>query len=120
MPLQMVGDKMSIGKNLDFALLLEVYECMLTQRQRELMEYYYWEDMSLGEISENFGITRQAVRDSIKRGEQTIIQLEEKLGLAVKISECRRVFNDISVLAKKNGDNLNQILKLADEGKDIF
>lgn len=120
MPLQVVGDKMSIGKNLDFALLLEVYGCMLTKRQQELMEYYYWEDMSLGEISENFGITRQAVRDSIKRGEQTIIQLEEKLGLAAKISECRRVFNDISVLAKKNGDNLNQILKLADEGKDIF
>lgn len=111
---------MSIGKNLDFALLLEVYECMLTQRQRELMEYYYWEDMSLGEISENSGITRQAVRDSIKRGEQTITQLEEKLGLAVKISRCRSIFNDISALAEENGNNLNRILKLAAEGREIF
>ena len=43
------------------------------------MKYYYWEDMSLGEISENSGITRQAVRDLIKHGEERLYELEEGL-----------------------------------------
>ncbi len=111
---------MSVGKNLDFALLLEVYECMLTERQRELMEYYYWEDMSLGEISENSGITRQAVRDSIKRGEQTLTQLEEKLMLAVKIAECKKVFGEISALADDENEKLKEISILAAKGREIF
>lgn len=117
---------MSAGKNLDFVLLLEVYECMLTDRQQELMKYYYWEDMSLGEISENSGITRQAVRDSIKRGEQALIQLEEKLGLVGKIVKCREQFDKISVLAERkfrsmeNDNDLKTISKLASEGREIF
>lgn len=117
---------MSVGKNLDFVLLLDVYECMLTDRQKELMEYYYWEDMSLGEISENSGITRQAVRDSIKRAEQTLTQLEEKLGLASKIVKCRDMFNQIAGLAlekKKsigNDDELDRISQLAIEGRELF
>ncbi len=112
---------MSIGKNLDFVLLLEVYSCMLTERQKELMEYYYWEDMSLGEISENSNITRQAVHDSIKRAEQTLTQLEEKLGLAEKIVKCRNTFNQISDLADKNDSkNLSEISRLAVLGADIL
>ncbi len=112
---------MSTGKNLDFVLLLDVYECMLTERQRELMEYYYWEDMSLGEISENSGITRQAVRDSIKRAEQTLSDLEEKLGLADKIVKCKNIFNEISALsAKFESENFKKISVLADNGKDIL
>ena len=46
--------------------------------------FYYDQDLSLGEIAENTGITRQGVRDSIKRGEATLLEMEEKLGL------CRR------------------------------
>lgn len=112
---------MSIGKNLDFVLLLEVYECMLTKRQQELMEYYYWEDMSLGEISENSGITRQAVRDSIKRAEQTLKNFEDKLGLAEKIVKCKNIFSEISALsAENNNENFKDILKLASDGRDIL
>ena len=112
---------MSAGKNLDFVLLLDVYECMLTDRQRELMEYYYCDDMSLGEISENSGITRQAVRDGIKRAEQTLTSLEEKLGLAGKIVKCRDTFDEISKLVSTQTDvDLNRILHLALQGRDIF
>ncbi len=114
---------MSAGKNLDFVLLLDVYECMLTDRQKELMEYYYWEDMSLGEISENSGITRQAVRDSIKRAEQTLTDLEEKLGLAEKIVKCRNTFDDIVKNTQQtNADMqyLENIRKLALKGREIF
>ncbi len=112
---------MSAGKNLDLVLLLDVYECMLTDRQKELMEYYYCDDMSLGEISENSGITRQAVRDSIKRAEQTLTSLEEKLGLAEKIVKCRDIFDEISQLALKQTDiDLTEISQLAAKGRDIF
>lgn len=112
---------MSAGKNLDFVLLLDVYECMLTDRQKELMEYYYCDDMSLGEISENSGITRQAVRDGIKRAEQTLTSLEEKLGLAAKIVKCRDTFDEISKLASQQNDiDLKKISQLAAQGRDIF
>lgn len=105
-------------KNLDYALLLEVYGAVLTERQHELMEFYYWEDMSLGEISENLGITRQAVRDGIKRSEQTLIHLEQKLGFAEKINKTKDVFSDISKLAL-DIDNKN-IYKLSEKGKEMF
>jgi len=109
---------MSVEKNLDFVLLLDVYESMLTDRQKELMEYYYCDDMSLGEISENSGITRQAVRDGIKRAEQTLTSLEEKLSLAEKIVKCRDVFNEILKLSAENQSE--EIAKLALKGKELF
>ncbi len=116
---------MSGMKNLDYAFLLEVYGCMLTDRQRELMEFYYWEDMSLGETAEYLGITRQAVRDGIKRGEQTLILYEEKLMLAEKIVECRKIFDDIieSSLEKKFGEamaeNIKNIHEAALRGREL-
>ena len=51
-----------MAKNLDFVILLDIYGNMLTDRQRDVMELYYWEDLSLGEIAESNNITRQAVR----------------------------------------------------------
>ena len=60
------------------ALLYDFYGDVLTDRQKEFYDLYYNEDLSLGEIAENNGITRQGVRDLIKRGEQTLVSLEEK------------------------------------------
>ena len=48
-------------KNLDYAFMLDIYGNILTDKQRSVMELYYWEELSLGEISECEGITRQAV-----------------------------------------------------------
>lgn len=64
-------------KNLYISALLDVYGAVLNEKQRELCEYYYNDDLSLAEIAENVGITRQGVRDLIKRGEQTLLSLEE-------------------------------------------
>ncbi len=72
-------------KDLSFCYLLDTYRAMLTDNQVQMMTYYYDEDLSLGEIAENYGITRQGVRDSIKRGEKTLLELEEKLGLCEKL-----------------------------------
>jgi len=63
-------------------LLFDFYGEVLTEKQRELFDLYYNEDLSLAEISEHIGITRQGVRDSIKRAEGTLLQFEERLGLA--------------------------------------
>lgn len=113
-----------MAKNLDFVSLLDIYGNMLTDRQRDVMELYYWEDLSLGEIAESNNITRQAVRDSIKRGEMTLEEFEEKLGLAEKIIKCREYFSSIAVHAAgmKGGraDNTDEIISLAEKGKEIF
>ncbi len=73
-----------MAKNLEISLLLDFYGDILTEKQRDVVELYYNEDLSLAEIAENEGITRQGVRDSIKRAEFQMLELEEKLGLAKK------------------------------------
>lgn len=74
-----------MAKNLDITILIDIYGYMLTDKQKEALELYYFEDLSLAEIAENLGITRQGVRDSIKRGEETLFDFEEKLGYLKKI-----------------------------------
>lgn len=71
-----------MAKNLDISLLLDFYGDMLTDKQRDVVELYYNEDLSLAEIAVHSEITRQGVRDSIKRAEGILLGLEERLGLA--------------------------------------
>lgn len=63
------------------AMLYDFYGDVLTDRQKEFYDLYYNEDLSLGEIAENYGITRQGVRDVIVRAEATLTELEDKTGL---------------------------------------
>ena len=62
-------------------LLYDFYGEMLTQRQQEILEYYYKHDLSLGEISQETDISRQAAHDILGRSEQTLEKMEDKLGL---------------------------------------
>ena len=68
-----------MAKDLRIILLLDCYGAFLTPRQQEMMTHYYSEDLSLGEIAALTGTTRQAVRDSVKRSEQVLNDMEEKL-----------------------------------------
>ena len=61
----------AVAKNLKISDLLDFYGECLTEKQRNFLDYYYNDDLSLSEIAENESITRQGVRDAIKRGEQT-------------------------------------------------
>lgn len=63
------------------AMLFDFYGDVLTDRQKEFYDLYYNEDLSLGEIAENYGITRQGVRDVIVRAEAILTDLEDKTGL---------------------------------------
>lgn len=62
-------------------MLFDFYGDILTERQKEFYDLYYNEDLSLGEIAENYGITRQGVRDVIVRAEAILTDLEDKTGL---------------------------------------
>ena len=68
-------------KNLLLPCLLDIYGDLLTERKRELLDYYYEEDYSLAEISELTGISRQGVRDSLKKSESELLELESRLRL---------------------------------------
>ena len=74
------------GKDLTISILLDAYGALLTERQRELVDLYYNEDLSLAEISENTGITRQGVRDGIKKSEVFLRECEEKLKEVADVS----------------------------------
>ncbi len=74
------------NKPFEMCLLFDFYGELLTDKQRELFDLYYNEDLSLAEISEHVNITRQAVRDAIMRGEHILRETEQKLGLVARYS----------------------------------
>ena len=78
--------------------LLDFYGEVLTQKQREMLHQYYNDDLSLSEIGENFGITRQGARDAIKHGETTLKALEEKVGFAARYRRVQQKLEQLEQL----------------------
>jgi len=78
-----------VAKNLQVTFLMDFYGEILTEKQLSFLEYYYNDDLSLAEIAENEGITRQGVRDAIKRAETQLFETEKKLGLVKKFDEIK-------------------------------
>ena len=78
-----------MAKNLEIVVLLDFYGEMLTVKQRDFLGYYYNDDLTLSEIAENEGITRQGVRDAIKRAEYQLLEMESKLGYVKRVCEFR-------------------------------
>ncbi len=72
-------------KNLNIGYLLDFYGDMLSERKRSVMDMYYNEDLSLAEIAAEIEISRQGVRDIIKKSEEELNFYETKLGLAKKL-----------------------------------
>lgn len=115
-------------KNLDFVLLLDCYGSLLTKRQRDLLEGYYDEDLSLAELAEPLGVSRQAVHDSIRRGERQLLSLEEQMGLAHRLQQCYALFDaieDYSVQLKEMGATqstaiADAIANAAQQGKALL
>lgn len=103
-----------MSKNLDISLLLDFYGDMLTSKQREAAELYHNEDLSLAEIAQHLKITRQGVRDSIKRAESQLLDYEDKLGLYARFVEIKEGLDEISELAAGLADFLKR-LKLSRE-----
>ena len=78
-------------KNLLIPCLLDIYGELLTERKHELLDYYYEEDYSLSEISELTGISRQGVRDSLRKSAAELVEYESKLRLYEKKTALREL-----------------------------
>ena len=88
-------------KNVQISMLCSFYGKLLTEKQYEFLDDYYNNDYSLSEIAENNGITRQAVRDIIKKGEKKLFEYEEKLLFMKRtINQEKKIQDILSELTK--------------------
>ncbi len=103
-------------KNVEVSLLFSFYGKMLTDRQAETVELYYNEDLSLSEVGAELGISRQGVRDNLKRAEIILYDTERRLGLVERflkiksqLSEIDRIIEEIE--ASPESSNLTVGIK---------
>lgn len=81
--------------------LYDFYQSLLTPKQRSYMSLYYLDDFSLGEIAEEYNVSRQAVYDNIKRTEAMLEEYEEKLLLFRKFQERSKLIAEIKVMLQE-------------------
>lgn len=94
-----------MSKDLNVTLLFDFYRNMLTDKQIDVIDLYYNEDLSLAEISEHLGITRQGVRDNIKRAEAIMKETEENLGLVNRYISIKNIALQIGKEVEEIGKN---------------
>ena len=97
-------------KNIEISILSQIYKNMLTEKQFSILDEYYNSDFSLSEIAENYNITRQAVRDVIKKGENKLFEYEEKLLIMKKMLKQEKQIQEII-------DELNKIKDTSSDKK---
>lgn len=95
-------------KHIEISMLVEIYGKLLTEKQYQVISDYYNEDLSLSEIAENNNISRQGVRDIIKKGESKLFEYEEKLQIMKKTPENEKTIQLI----------LSQLSKIQDNSSD--
>ena len=84
-----------MAENYYVSELLDRYGSILSEKQQRILDGYYNNDLSLSEIAENEGITRQGVRDFVKRSELQLYEFEEKLNLCRKSKELKVIIEKI-------------------------
>lgn len=87
-------------------VLLDFYGQLLTRKQYDMMDLYYNSDLSLGEIAEDMGISRQGVHDSIRKAKQTLAGYEKKLGIAERFREQENNTEKALISLKLLGDSI--------------
>lgn len=108
-------------KNLQLAELIDVYAELLTDRQQRLLDLYYNQDLSLGEIADDVGISRQGVRDSLKKAERELYFFESKLHLVARESAVRQAAARLLALAENDREMVSaaQSLIAAASGETV-
>lgn len=89
--------------------LYDFYQSLLTPKQQSYMSLYYLDDYSLGEIAEEYGVSRQAVYDNIKRTEAMLEEYEEKLNLFNKFQERNKLLAQMREVLEKDSPSLEQL-----------
>lgn len=102
------------------SLLYDFYGELLTEHQKEIYEDFVLNDLSLGEIALERGISRQGVHDLIKRCDKTLNGYEEKLNLVERFSKTKENVRRICELTDNNEDTMLEIKKLAQEILDNY
>ena len=97
-----------MDKKIEISMLWQIYGALLTEKQKEYIDYYYNEDLSLAEIAQNDGITRQGVRDIIKKGEKKLFEYEEKLAFMKRMlnqeKRIEKVLVELTKIQKTSSD----------------
>jgi len=101
-----------MDKFTETARLLDLYGALLTDRQRDVLDLYFNYDLSLQEIAENQGISRQGVHDLIKRGEHALRSAEEKLGFLARLDAIAGSLQEIYIGLEKTATPPNQDRRL--------
>lgn len=91
--------------------LYDFYQSLLTPKQQSYMSLYYLDDFSLGEIADEYGVSRQAVYDNIKRTEAMLEEYEEKLLLFDKFQRRSKLLNEIKVVLNKEAPSKQELLE---------
>lgn len=99
-----------MDKNVEISCLFDFYAEFLTQRQQLFLDWHYNQDLSLAEIAEQEGISRQGVHDALKRGESSLYEMENKLGLMSR-------YNDVAAKLARLRDRIS-ILPVDSQGKE--
>lgn len=106
---------MSLVKTTRVNFLFDFYQSLLTDKQRDYMRLYYLEDLSLGEIAEEYDVSRQAIYDNVRRTEAMLEDYEIKLKLFSKFQKRMKVMREIQELVDDTLPEGNAILSLVAE-----
>lgn len=101
----------------EMSLHLDFYGSLLTEKQKQVMSYYFEEDMSLGEISEELHTSRQAAHDLIKRSEKILRKYEMELGLINRFLLQKEKLMDVKkiLINYRPNDDMDRVINLIDE-----
>ena len=103
-----------LKKTIKITMLFDFYGSLLTEKQQQIIKSYFYNDLSLSEIADNIGISRQGVYDHLHRSEENLEDYEAKLGLLKKYNRIRKNINDLEDMMTAKGilaEDQNQDLR---------
>jgi len=107
-----------LKKTIKITMLFDFYGSLLTEKQQKIIKNYFYDDLSLAEIADNIGISRQGVYDHLHRSEESLEDYEDNLGLLKKYNKIRANINDLEdmmtakgILAKDQNQDLRKKLE---------
>ena len=101
-----------LEKNIHIIRLYDLYQNVLTEKQKEYFELYYFDDLSITEISENLNVSRNAVHDQVKRTTAKLLDLEEKLNLQANKKARQELYRELENTTEKESIlNIIELLK---------
>ncbi|MCR4792456.1 MAG: YlxM family DNA-binding protein [Lachnospiraceae bacterium] len=109
-----------MNKILEQSLLYDFYGELLSEHRRKIYEAFVFDDLSLGEIAEAEGISRQAVHDALKNCDKALAEYESKLHLVERFLKIKSEVTDIEKLASSEGDEKERLQKIGTIAESIM